>query len=54
VEVPLLVDHKHETTLRVSINGGNSWSPERLIFRFPEIDFVDADLQTVQQTCETS
>lgn len=53
VEVPVVVDAEHETTIRASVDSGASWSEERLVFEIYELDYVDRDLQTIQQACAT-
>jgi hypothetical protein len=51
VEIPSIVDAEHDTVVRVSTNDGVTWSPERAVFRIPELDYVDRDLQIIQQGC---
>jgi hypothetical protein len=51
VEVPIDVDAEHETEVRASLDDGASWSSERFTFMIPELDYVDRDLQTVEQGC---
>jgi hypothetical protein len=51
VEVPIDVDAEHETEVRASVDDGASWSSERFTFMIPELDYVNRDLQTVEQGC---
>lgn len=40
-EIPISIAGDHETTVRASVDGGRTWSKERVAFRVPELAYVE-------------
>ena len=40
-EIPISIDGDHETTIRASVDGGRTWSMERIAFRVAQVSYVE-------------